>query len=252
MGSASTKKLVIAVLAIAVLAGAFWMLALSPKRKEASELATQVSQAREALYQHQSEAAQAEAAQRQFPRNYEQLVVLGKAVPGDDDAASLLVQLNRIAAESKVRFQALSLNGAGGAESAEAAPAPESSAGGATSPTEVAASLLPLGASIGPADLAVMPYELHFAGSFFHIADFIEGLDSLVKTENAKVDVHGRLLTVNSFSLTPGQAGFPELEASFEMTTYLTPPSQGVTASATAEAPAPGATPVSTTTGGAP
>lgn len=252
MGSASTKKLVIAVVAIAVLAGAFWMLALSPKRKEASELSTQVSQAREALYQHQGEAAQAEAAQRQFPHNYEQLVVLGKAVPGDDDVASLLVQLNRIAAESKVRFQALSLNGAGGAESAEAAPAPESSAGGATSPTEVAASLLPLGASIGPADLAVMPYELHFAGSFFHIADFIEGLDSLVKTENAKVDVHGRLLTVNSFSLSPGPGGFPELEASFEMTTYLTPPSQGVTAGATAEAPAPGATPVSTTTGGAP
>jgi Tfp pilus assembly protein PilO len=253
MGSASTKKLVIAMVAFAVLAGAFWMLALSPKRKEASELSTQVSQAREALSQHQGEAALAEAAQRQFPHNYEQLVVLGKAVPGDDDAASLLVQLNRIAAESKVRFQALSLNAAGGSESAATAPAPEeSSVEGATSPTEVAASLLPLGASIGPADLAVMPYELHFSGSFFHIADFIEGLDSLVKTENAKVDVHGRLLTVNSFSLAPGPAGFPDLEASFEVTTYLTPPSQGVTAGATAEAPAPGATPVSTTTGGAP
>jgi Tfp pilus assembly protein PilO len=253
MGSASTKRLAIAMVAIAALAGAFWMLALSPKRKEASELSTQVSQAREALYQHQSEAAQAEAAQRQFPHNYEQLVVLGKAVPGDDDAASLLVQLNRIAAESKVRFQTLTLNGSGESESAATAPAPEeSSAEGAISPTEVAASLLPLGASIGPADLAVMPYELTFAGSFFHIADFIEGLDSLVKTENAKVDVHGRLLTVSSFSLTPGQGGFPELEASFEVTTYLTPPSQGLTAGVTAEAPAPGATPASTTTGGAP
>jgi Tfp pilus assembly protein PilO len=252
MGSASTKKLVIAIVAIAVLAGAFWMLALSPKRKEASELSTQVSQAREALYQHQSEAALAEAAQRQFPHNYEQLVVLGKAVPGDDDTASLLVQLNRIAAESKVRFQALSLNAGGGNESAAAAPAPEESSAEGASPTEVAASLLPLGASIGPAELAVMPYELTFTGSFFHIANFIEGLDSLVKTENAKVDVHGRLLTVNSFSLAPGPSGFPELAASFEVTTYLTPPSQGVTAGATAEAPAPGATPVSTTTGGAP
>lgn len=253
MGSTSTKRLGIAMVAIAALAGAFWMLALSPKREEASELSAQVSQAREALYQHQGEAAQAEAAQRQFPHNYEQLVVLGKAVPGDDDAASLLVQLNQIAAESKVRFQTLSLSGSGESESAATAPAPEESpAEGAASPTEVAASLLPLGASIGPADLAVMPYELTFTGSFFHIADFIEGLDALVKTENAKVDVHGRLLTVSSFSLAPGQGGFPELEASFEVTTYLTPPSQGLTAGATAEAPVPGATPASATTGGAP
>jgi Tfp pilus assembly protein PilO len=254
MGSKSTNRLVIAVVAVVALAGAFWMLALSPKRKEASELSTQVSQAREALSQHQSEATQAEAAQRRFPHNYEQLVVLAKAVPGDDDAASLLVQLNRIAQKSKVRFQTLELNGSGEGESTASAPAPEESESETpVSPTEVAASLLPLGASIGPAELGVMPYELTFTGSFFHIADFIKGLDALVKSENEKVDVRGRLITISSFSLAPGQGGFPELEASFSVSTFLTPPSQGVTAGATPEAPAPSAaTPASTTTGGAP
>jgi Tfp pilus assembly protein PilO len=254
MGSGATNRLIIVMLAVAALAGAFWMLALSPKRKEASELSTQVSQAREALSQHQSEATLAEEARREFPRNYEQLVVLAKAVPGDDDAASLLVQLNRISEASEVRFQTLSLSAASGA--AEAPPAtssPEAGGDAPVSPTEVAASTLPLGAAIGPAGLAVMPYELTFRGDFFHIADFIQGLDSLVKTENEKVDVSGRLITIDGFSLAPSGTGFGELAASFTVTTYLTPPSQGVTAGATPEAPAPAtATPAATTTGGTP
>jgi Tfp pilus assembly protein PilO len=98
-----------------------------------------------------------------------------------------------------------------------------------------------------------MPYELTFTGDFFHIADFIHGLDSLVKTQNAKVDVYGRLITIDSFSLAAdSEGGFPMLEAKFTITTYLTPPSEeGVTAGATPEAPAT-ATPASTTTGGTP
>jgi len=254
MGSSSTNRLIIVVVAIAVLAGAFWMLALSPKRKEASELADKVNQARESLSVHQSEAAQAEAAERQFPRNYQQLVVLGKAVPGDDDAPSLLVQLNRIAADSKVRFETLGLDASGESEVAPEAPVAEGAEAGALAPpTEVAASLLPLGAAVGPAGLAVMPYTLTFQGSFFHIANFIQGLDKLVKTENEKVDVHGRLITIDNFSLSPSQGGFPELEASFSVTTYLTPPNQGVTAGATPAAPEPAtSTPAAATTGGTP
>ena len=49
-----------------------------------------------------------------------------------------------------------------------------------------------------------------FTGSFFHVADFIHGLDSLVKTKNAEVEVTGRLITINDFSLTEdGGKGFP-------------------------------------------
>lgn len=252
----SSNKLIAAMLAVAVVAGAFWMLALSPKRQEAGELSEQVGQVRESLAQHRVETAQALAARRQFPVAYQQLVVLGKAVPGDDEAASLLVQLNRIADASGVRFETFGLNaaGAGSAPAPTAPPAGESGSETPISATEAAASTLPLGAAIGPAGLAVMPYTLTFKGDFFHIADFIEGLDSLVKTENAKVDVRGRLITIDGFSLSPdSNAGFPALEASFSVTTYLTPPSEGVTAGATPESPSPAAaTPVSTTTGGAP
>jgi hypothetical protein len=120
-------------------------------------------------------------------------------------------------------------------------------------PTEAIASTMPLGAEIGPAGLAVMPYTLEFEGDFFEIADFIKGLDSLVKTKNEKVAVTGRLLTIDGFTLTAADAGLPQLEATFGVTTYLTPPEEGVTGGATPATPAPGsATPVSTTVGGAP
>ncbi|MGE5282601.1 MAG: hypothetical protein ACM3N0_09845 [Chloroflexota bacterium] len=250
----ANNRLIVAVVAVAVLAGAFWVLLLSPKRQEASELSDQVSQARQSLAQHRSEVAIAVQARREFPVAYQELVVLGKAVPGSDETPSLLVQVNRIANRSKVRFQTIKLSSSGGGEAPP--PTAASEAGVAPAPpTEVAAATMPLGATIGPAGLGVLPYELTFTGSFFHVADFIHGLDSLVKTENAKVDVYGRLITINGFSLAPAsEGGFPNLEATFSITTYLTPPSEeGVTGEATPAGPAPAtATPASTTTGGTP
>jgi len=252
VGSAN-NKLIVAMVAIAALAVAFWMLLLSPKREEASKLDRQVAHTRESLRQHRAEVAIAVQARREFPVDYQQLVVLGKAVPGDDDTPSLFVQLNRISHNTKVRFQAIELNPGGGGE-APSISTPEASETPAP-PTEVAASTLPLGATIGPAGLGVMPYTLTFKGNFFRLADFIRGLDKLVKTENEKVKVYGRLITIDGFELgVDPDAAFPRLEATFELTAYVTPPSEeGVTGEATPEGPAPAeATPAATTTGGTP
>jgi Tfp pilus assembly protein PilO len=257
----SSNRVIVTALAIAALAVAFWMLLLGPKRDETSKLATKIETVKSSLTEHEAEVDEAIAARREFAADYQRLVVLGKAVPGDDDTSSLLVQLNRIARNAGVSFRTLALAKAEGAAAAPApeAPAPaapttEGSAAPASlpSPTEVAASTLPLGAAIGPAGLGVMPYSLTFDGDFFEIADFIKGLDSLVKTENANVAVDGRLITINGFSLTANpRFGFPALEASFSVTTYLTPPTQGVTAGATPTSPSTAAL-ASTTTGGTP
>jgi Tfp pilus assembly protein PilO len=247
------NRLVFAVLALIVVAGAFWMLLISPKREEASKLGERVETLEASLAQHQAEAETAEAARREFPANYGQLVVLGKAVPADSETSSLLVQIQHISEGSHVRFEEIEL--AAGEGEAASAPVPEASEGAELpSPTEVAASTMPLGASIGPAGLNVMPYTLQFSGSFFNVADFIQGLDKLVRTTNAKVSVDGRLITVNSFDLTESENGFPRLHASFSVTTYLTPPEQGLTGGATPSSPAPTATatPTASTIGGTP
>ena len=97
-----------------------------------------------------------------------------------------------------------------------------------------------------------MPYSLTFEGDFFQIASFIEKLDNLVKTTNAGVSVDGRLITVSSFSLSPGEAeggGGGTLSAEFSVTTYLTPPGEGLTAGASPAGPEEVTTLTSSTTG---
>lgn len=249
----SGSMTIVAMLVVAALAIAFWVLLLSPKREEAAKLGTQIEQVESSLSEHEAEIAAAEEARKQFPVDYQKLVVLGKAVPAGDETASLLVQVSSIAKRSHVQFKDISLSAEG--ESGEA-PAATSAAG--ASPTEAAASLLPLGATIGPAGLAVMPYTLTFEGTFFQVARFIKGLDSLVKTQNEEVAVDGRLITVDSFTLGTGEgeagaASTSTLSASFNVTTYVTPPEQGLTGGASPTSPGElSATPAAATTGGAP
>jgi Tfp pilus assembly protein PilO len=250
----SSNRLIVSILVVTALAIAFWMLALSPKREQATELSGQVEQLRASLAEAQSKATEAAAAKHEFPADYRQLVTLGQAVPASDETSSLLVELNQIATRSKVKFESMQLSASGEAATpatvttpapATSSPSPTGAVPAATTvpPTEVAASLLPLGATIGPAGLDVMPYELDFSGSFFQVADFIKRIDSLVHTSGPHVAAGGRLVTIDGFTLNAdSELGFPHLDASFSVTTYLTPPSQGITAGATPTAPAPSTT----------
>ncbi len=249
----SSNRTIVAILVVVALVAAFWLLLLGPKRQKADDLSSQVEQLRSSLIQAESQAADAARARRKFPADYHQLVTLGKAVPGSDDTASLLVQLNQIADDSNVKFQSITLqsNGSGGSDTTattNTTPGTASSSSSAlTPPTEVAASLLPLGATVGSAGLAVMPYSLTFSGSFFNIADFIQGVDSMVHAGHSNVRATGRLVTLDGFALNgAANGGFPKLDANFTVTTYLVPPNQGVTAGATPTAPA-AATTTSTT-----
>jgi Tfp pilus assembly protein PilO len=248
-----TSQIVVVMLATVAIAFGFWTLVLSPKREEASKLRGEIDEAKTSLAQHQQEVDLAQAAKKRFAANYRETVVLGKAVPRDDETASLLVQLKAIADHAGVRFQEIELSGEG---EGEAAPAPSASVNPEepAPPTEVAASLLPLGATVGPGGLAVMPYTLKFTGDFSRISSFIKGLDSFVKSTNEGVDVSGRLITINSFTLGPMSGGsFPQLEGTFSITTFITPPGE----SASGEVPSAAssletATPAAEVTGAAP
>jgi Tfp pilus assembly protein PilO len=230
---------------------AFWTLALSPKRTEADELGAKIETLNANIETAQTQLIGATAAKRAFPTAYHQLVELGQAVPATDETPSLLVELSRLAAESGVDFNSIQLEERGG-ETGEvpASTSTESGEAEALPASEVAASLLPLGASIGPAGLGVMPYTLQFEGNFFDIAKFVGKVNALVRSKGKTgLTIDGRLVTINSFSLkhqtgSPGEKGkkkaaaSPTLEASFSVTTFLTPPGQGVTAGATPTAPA--------------
>jgi hypothetical protein len=104
-----------------------------------------------------------------------------------------------------------------------------------------------------------MPYDLTFTGDYFQIANFMKKLNGLVHLRQGALDVTGRLITVDAFTLAPvqsegqGLTPVPTLTADLSVTTYLTPAEQGLTAGATPVGPAPStATPASATTGAAP
>lgn len=227
-------KIALVVVVMIALAGGFWVLLLSPKRDEASKLSKQITGLAAEVSNARQEAATAQVAKEHFAVDYKELVELGAAVPAEAATPSLLVQLNGLSDQAKTSFKSIALGagngGAGGGEGAEGA-----------------AELLPLGASAGPSGFAAMPYTLDFEGGFFDITKFIEGVDGLVTTKpSGEVDAHGRLMTIDSFSLTPvgtsggkKEASGPngELSANFAVNTYVTPPGQGLTSGAPAAAP---------------
>jgi hypothetical protein len=254
----STRTVLIALPAVALLA-AFWFLVISPKREEASSLGDDITMLEAEVSELEQTIAAGEEARRGFPDDYQKVVVLGKAVPEDDDQATLFAQLSRISRRAKVDFRTLELVDEGDSAAVEATPAPAEPttppAGESATPeaqpaetpvapapaTEAGAATLPIGATVGPAGLPVMPYSLGFEGDFFRLANFMKGLDRTVRaSRHGEVSVDGRLMTVDGFSLTENpRVGFPFLLASVALTTYITPAEQGLTGGATPAGPAP-------------
>jgi Tfp pilus assembly protein PilO len=252
---------------------------ISPKRQKASELNDQIDQLHASISQQQQVASFAEQARKDFPRYYGRLVVLGKAVPQQADTGSMLVQLNTVAGENHVDFRSIDLGtdaaSAGTGTSATSTPTASAAsnstapAGTATTPstgttgstgsttgtastataaaapvpaTESSAAALPIGATVGPAGLGILPYTLKFNGGFFDISSFIGGVDNLVQPTSSGVRVtpDGRLFTVDGFSITGGLAGpTPKLKADFAVTAYSTPSNEGLTLGASPSGPAP-------------
>ncbi len=221
-------KTALSIVVVLVIAGAFWLLLLGPKRDEASKLSERATSLQGEVSAEQQAAATALASKKNFSKYYERLLLTGEAVPAEAATPSLLVQLDGVSAAARTSFESIS---ASGSDSAEA-----SAEGGAES-------LLPLNSTVGPAGFSAMPYSLAFQGSFFNVADFIEGIDSLVETKRGEVDAKGRLITIDGFNLAPNEraeeAGSSGgLSASFDVTTYVTPPGQGLTAGASPAGPA--------------
>ena len=149
------------------------------------------------------------------------------------------MQLDAAAEESKVAFRALTLSG--GSSPSGAAPA-TGSGGLAPAPGTV---------PVGSAGFSAMPFSFKFSGSFFRLSDFFRRLEHFVTVQNDNIDVTGRLLLLGSISVTPDGGDLDKLQAQVGASTYLGPPTQGVTAGATSGGPAGTATPAADATGAA-
>ena len=66
--------------------------------------------------------------------------------------------------------------------------------------------------TVGTAGFSTMPFTFDFKGSFFELGKFFNRLDRFVAVRNGGLDVTGRLMLLNSITLTPDTTkGFPML-----------------------------------------
>ncbi len=250
------RAIMIAVPLVA-LALAFIFLVISPKRNEISQLDEQVTSLQTTIDADEAQIAAAKEARARFPKDYARLVKLGRAVPEDGDQATFVYDISELGRRNNLIFQDFEvIPGTTGdqapstpvpAPTDPAAPADPEAATAEAAPalaTETAAALLPIGATVGPAGLPVMPYNVTFRGSFFDMADFLGALDSTVLTKGPSPEVSGRLMTIDSFVFAADPAkGFPKIQSNLALTTFITAPNEGLAAGATPAGPAPTGSP---------
>lgn len=224
----NTKNpLLIVAIGFLIVGAGFYKFVLSPKQKDADAVKAKVSEAQDKLDAARALLASNQDARESYQQDYATVVRLGKAVPGDDDVRSLVVQLDRAAKRTRVDFQSIEVGGTNGS----------------TTPTtpdaaSAAAQQLPPGVTVGPAGFPVMPFSFSFRGGFFRLGKFFQRLDDFVRTANSKLAVNGRLLTIDGLKLEPDTTGFPNIQATVQATSYLVNPVEGATGGATAAGPA--------------
>jgi Tfp pilus assembly protein PilO len=237
-------RLVLAAVAALAVLGAFWVLLVSPERKTADKLSTEISLASAQLATAQGEVANAHVAQARYSSAYASVVNLGKAVPASEEVPSLVYQLAQATNQKHVEFNSITAGGGGASTSAS---------GAAATPTAA------------PTAFTQMPFTFVFNGGFsdlYHL--FLQLNKATVRTTSGGLQVSGRLLTLQAVKLEPSveaagaASGKQKLTGTITATAYVLPAAQGLTAGATASSPTPasGATTAAsgstTTTGSTP
>jgi Tfp pilus assembly protein PilO len=236
-----SNKILLSVVALGAAIAAFYFFVLGPKREEVAKLDTDIAAQKAEIEQARLTLAGYEEAKRTYKKNYATLARLGKAVPADDDVRSLMVQLESTADRSGVTFEKIEMaNNLGGTSTEAAAPAAGELA--------AAPGTVPVAGGV----LSAMPFSFSFTGSYFDLTAFFARLEHYVSLNNRKLDSTGRLMRLESISITPSSIGFPDMLAEINAATYLVPPVQGVDAGAPSSdaqqvGTEPGTTPPTTT-----
>lgn len=224
--SRTYRILIVAVLAV-VGVGGYWKFALAPKRERAAELEQQVAAAQAQLAQTQATIQTYTGAKAEYKANYATVVRLGKAVPGDDDTRSLVVQLDAAAKRSGIDFDNVDIT-----------------SGGGSSPTTGTGPITPGAVNLG--SFSALPLNLSFTGHYSSLSKFVARLERFVTVKGDAISVNGRLVRVDALSLRPAADGWPGLQVDIAASSYIVPAGETVTAGGTAAAPA-GSTSTSTT-----
>ena len=229
-------RIMLCVIAVVAVAGAFQMLVLKPIRADLSGLDERRAQADQRRDAAVADLNTATSARESYRRDSATLALLGKAVPADDGVPSLLYQIEGAAKAAGVEFDAVKLAEGG---SSTAAPTPTPAAGASSTPGAAgdkgAAGPVP-GVSPGPEGLSVLPIKITFQGDFFSVERFLERVHRFARLGGERIDIRGRLLTIEGVALTPGSTGLPSLKAEVSAQAYVSPSTPATGAAGTSSA----------------
>jgi Tfp pilus assembly protein PilO len=140
---------------------------IAPQKSRANDLSAQIEST-------QQQIAAAQLASRVKPANprVDDLFRLTKAMPASTDMPGILLELSRVASDTGIKFD----------------------------------SITPGMAAPGPA-YQTLPIELVFHGSFYELSDFLFRMRNLVAERDGKLDVGGRLYTVDNVDFSQGETG---------------------------------------------
>jgi hypothetical protein len=254
-------RILIGVMACLVAVAGFWFLALKPKRADAAAATARAAEAQTKLTAANQALASATSARASFETDYATAARLGKAVPDDDDAASLVFQLESAARKAGIDFRSLTVGGATGAatttpsqpssSSSSSSSSSKSSSGTSTTPSTTPSttgtSALPPGVVAGSNGMNNLPFTFVFDGDYFSLSKLLDLVRSFTTTNGDTVTVRGRLMTVESVNLQEGRNGFPQVKATVNATAYLAAQPISLPGGVTAPSPTGGTTPSTTT-----
>ena len=225
------RLMLMGIVALAVLLGA-WFTTVAPERERAAKISAEVETARQQLASAESAADSAKNAQAQYSSAYASLVSLGQAVPASSETPALIYTLDRATHSRDVNFTSITAGTTGTASTGAAAtPAAQN------------------------ATFSQEPFTFVFNGSFVDLYKLLDQLEGFtVQTSAGGLHVNGRLLTIDSVSLAPGNNGgessskskSPRLTGTISATAYVLPAGATPLGGATPSSPA-GATPTSST-----
>ena len=172
---------IVAMLLLAALAGYF--LLISPQRSKVAELSKEATSTQAEITRLR---ALAQQVQQTEPIRVADLFRLTKAMPSDADMPGVILELNRIARNTGIRFDSIT---------------PQS-------PAAVNGGL-------------AIPINLVFQGNYFELSDFLFRLRNLVGVHAGKLDATGRLFVVDTVSFSEGVKKFPQIQATLTVSAYM-------------------------------
>jgi hypothetical protein len=163
---------------------ATYFLLISPQRSKAAELGKEAEAARQELARLRALSLESRNVQ---PIRVAELFRLTKAIPNETDMPGIILELNRIARETGIRFDAIT---------------PQA-------PTD------------SPNGYQIVPVNLVFQGNYFELSDFLFRVRSLVDVRGGRLDATGRLFVVDSVAFSEGVKKFPQIQATLTVAAFV-------------------------------